>query len=70
MDYETSSIREDAVGEREGPGCMNLGGAFLSTGSIAWCGRLSYNGCDNNVSRITDNVLRRFASTEPRAESR
>ncbi|MEA2585417.1 MAG: hypothetical protein QOF33_3502 [Thermomicrobiales bacterium] len=44
---------------------MNLGGAFLSTGSIAWCGCLSYNGYDNNASRITDNVLRRFASTEP-----
>ncbi len=40
------------------------GGAVFSTGSISWCGSLSYNGYDNNVSRITDNVLRRFASDE------
>jgi N,N-dimethylformamidase len=38
------------------------GGAVFSTGSIAWCGSLSHNGYDNNVSRITENVLRRFAS--------
>ena len=37
-------------------------GAVFSTGSIAWCGALSHNGYDNNVSRITDNVVRRFAS--------
>ncbi|MGE0820816.1 MAG: N,N-dimethylformamidase beta subunit family domain-containing protein [Candidatus Binatia bacterium] len=41
--------------------CPN-GGAVFSTGSIAWCGSLSYNKYDNNVSRITDNVLRRFAA--------
>ncbi|MBV9354910.1 MAG: LamG domain-containing protein [Chloroflexi bacterium] len=40
------------------------GGAVFSTGSISWCGSLSHNGYDNNVSRITDNVLRRFASDE------
>jgi N,N-dimethylformamidase len=39
--------------------CPN-GGAVFSTGSIAWCGSLSYNNYDNNVSRVTDNVLRRF----------
>ncbi|HEY5057487.1 MAG TPA: N,N-dimethylformamidase beta subunit family domain-containing protein [Gaiellaceae bacterium] len=38
------------------------GGAVFSTGSIAWCGALSHNGYDNNVSRITGNVLRRFAA--------
>jgi N,N-dimethylformamidase len=37
----------------------------FSTGSIAWCGSLSHNGYDNNVSRITENVLRRFASDDP-----
>ena len=26
---------------------------------------LSYNGYDNDVSRITENVLRRFAADEP-----
>lgn len=37
------------------------GGAVFSTGSIAWCGCLSYNGYQNNVSRITENVLRKFS---------
>jgi N,N-dimethylformamidase len=41
------------------------GGAVFATGSIAWCGALSYNKYENHVSRITDNVLRRFASDEP-----
>ena len=36
-------------------------GAVFSVGSISWCGSLSYNGYDNNVSRITENVLRRFS---------
>jgi N,N-dimethylformamidase len=38
------------------------GGGVFSTGSIAWCGALSHDGYDNNVSRITGNVLRRFAA--------
>jgi N,N-dimethylformamidase len=37
------------------------GGAVFSTGSIAWCASLSHDGYDNTVSRITENVLRRFA---------
>jgi N,N-dimethylformamidase len=37
------------------------GGAVFSAGSIAWFGSLSFNGYDNNVSRITDNVLIKFA---------
>jgi N,N-dimethylformamidase len=41
------------------------GGGVFSTGSIAWGGSLSYNNYTNNVSRITENVLRRFASPEP-----
>ena len=45
----------------EGP----KGGGVFSTASISWCGALSYNGYDNNVSRITDNVLTRFASDDP-----
>ncbi len=40
------------------------GGAVFSTGSISWCGSLSHNAYDNNVSRITDNVLRQFARDE------
>ncbi len=41
------------------------GGAVFSTGSITWCGSLSHNGYDNNVSRITANVLNRFLQDEP-----
>ena len=40
------------------------GGAVFSTGSIAWAGSLSHNGYENNVARITHNVLRRFVSDE------
>ena len=35
-------------------------GAVFSVGSINWMGSLLHNGCDNNVSRVTENVLRRF----------
>jgi N,N-dimethylformamidase len=41
------------------------GGAVFSASSIAWCGSLSHNEYDNNVSRITANVLERFMSDEP-----
>lgn len=41
------------------------GGALFATSSIAWCGALSHNNYDNNVSRITENVLRRFMNPEP-----
>ena len=41
------------------------GGGVFSVGSITWCGALAHDGYGNNVSRITDNVLRRFASAEP-----
>jgi N,N-dimethylformamidase len=37
------------------------GGAVFSVGSISWCGSLSFNNYDNNISRITENVLRNFA---------
>jgi N,N-dimethylformamidase len=36
------------------------GGAVFSVGSISWSGALSHNDYDNDVSRITENVLRRF----------
>ena len=41
------------------------GGAVFATGSIAWCCALSHNGYDNNVSRLTGNVLRRFLDPSP-----
>ena len=39
------------------------GGAVFSAGAICWRGALSWNGYDNNVSRITENALRAFASS-------
>jgi len=41
------------------------GGATFSVGSIAWAGSLSHNGYNNNVSRITKNVLQRFLDPSP-----
>ena len=41
------------------------GGAVFATSSIAWCGSLSHNNYDNNVSKITWNVLQRFADPKP-----
>jgi N,N-dimethylformamidase len=45
----------------EGP----RGGAVFSVGSMAWVGALSHNHYDNEVSRITENVLRRFMDAAP-----
>jgi len=39
------------------------GGAVFSSGSITFCGALPVNGFDNNVSRILENVFRRFLET-------
>jgi N,N-dimethylformamidase len=36
------------------------GGAIFAVGSITFCGSLSHNGYDNNVSRILRNVIDRF----------
>jgi N,N-dimethylformamidase len=41
------------------------GGAVFSTGSIAYAGSLSWNGFENNIARLTTNVLRRFADERP-----
>ncbi|MDQ0471500.1 LamG domain-containing protein [Labrys wisconsinensis] len=41
------------------------GGAVFSVGSISWCGSLSHNNYDNNVSRITGNVLRKLGGLPP-----
>jgi N,N-dimethylformamidase len=37
------------------------GGAVFSVGSICWIGSLPHNDYDNNVSRITWNVLAAFS---------
>lgn len=41
------------------------GGAVFSTGSIGWASSLAFAGYDNEVSRITANVLRRFIDPKP-----
>ena len=39
-------------------------GAVFSVGSICWCASLSHNNYDNNVSRITQNVLDAFSKSD------
>lgn len=41
------------------------GGAVFSVGSIAWSGSLAHSQYDNNVARVTNNVLERFADPAP-----
>ncbi len=41
------------------------GGAVFSASSIAWAGSLSHNNYENNVSQITENVLKRFVDPKP-----
>ena len=41
------------------------GGAVFSVGSIAWTGSLSHAEYANSVSRVTQNVLDRFADAKP-----
>lgn len=41
------------------------GGAVFSTGSIAWATSLAHQGYENDVSRMTENVVRRFADPQP-----
>jgi N,N-dimethylformamidase len=38
------------------------GGAVFAPGSLSWCGSLSHNNYDNNVSQIMENVLSGFLS--------
>jgi N,N-dimethylformamidase len=52
---QNETIRSDLVYfETEG------GGAVFSTGSIAWASAMAWNRYENEVSRLTLNVLRRF----------
>jgi N,N-dimethylformamidase len=41
------------------------GGAVFSVGSITFCGSLSHNNYDNPISRLLENVVRRFADPAP-----
>jgi N,N-dimethylformamidase len=56
----STAVRADMV-FYEHPG----GGAVFSTGSIAYVGSLGHAGHDNNISRLTSNVLRRFLDPAP-----
>ncbi|MDP6567182.1 MAG: N,N-dimethylformamidase, partial [Alphaproteobacteria bacterium] len=58
--FDDPNVRADMVFFE----CPN-GGAVFSTGSIAWVSSLAHQGYDNNVARITSNVLRRFLDPEP-----
>jgi N,N-dimethylformamidase len=40
------------------------GGAVFSVGSMAYIGALNHNGFDNDIARITTNVLRRFSDPQ------
>ncbi len=42
------------------------GGGVFSTGSMAWCGSLMSDEGNNNVSRLTANILRHFANRPDR----
>ena len=57
MDYQ---VRADIVYFR-----TRNDGAVFSTSSIAWVGALNHGGYDNNASRMTANVLRRFMDEAP-----
>lgn len=41
------------------------GGAVFTTGSIAWAASLAYNDYDNDVAKLSTNVLRRFKEDTP-----
>jgi N,N-dimethylformamidase len=56
----SSLVRSDVVFFR-----TPSGGAVFSVGSIAWCGALGVKGGDNDVARVTRNVLVRFADPSP-----
>ena len=39
------------------------GGAVFSTGSISYAGAIAHNAFDNDIARMTNNVLQRFLDT-------
>ena len=58
LDRKTDNVHADMV-YFETPN----NGAVFSVGSMCWCASLSHNGYDNNVSRITENVLDAFSNS-------
>lgn len=61
LDLTRNAAGADATVFFEHPG----GGAVFSTGSIAFVGSLAHKGYDNNIARLTRNVLRRFLDPAP-----
>ena len=59
-DTDSFQVRADVVNFT-----TRSGGAVFSTGSIASSGSLAENGYDNDVARITRNVLERFTNPAP-----
>ncbi|WP_352901214.1 N,N-dimethylformamidase beta subunit family domain-containing protein [Mesorhizobium sp. M1340] len=57
---ENENVRSDLVFFE-----TSSGGAVFSVGSISWCMSLPINGYDNDVSRLTRNVLERFREPAP-----
>jgi N,N-dimethylformamidase len=55
-----SNVRADMV-FFETPG----GGAVFSVGSISFCSALSFNGYQNDISRLLENAVKRFANPMP-----
>ena len=70
---EDVSLNRPGLGGTEEPGVRAdlvffetpAGGAVFSTGSIAWAGSLAHDRYDNNVARLTGNVLNRFLDPKP-----
>ena len=57
VERQTASIRAD-ISYYE----TTAGGGVFAAGSMCWCPALPHNDYDNNVSRVTENVLRRLGS--------
>jgi N,N-dimethylformamidase len=57
---EQVSVRADIVLT-----ALESGGGVFSVGSIAYTAALSHHGYENNIARLTSNVLRRFRQPEP-----
>ncbi|MGD8829463.1 MAG: hypothetical protein PVF57_02560 [Pseudomonadales bacterium] len=60
LDLQGANVRADMV-FFETP----AGGAVFSIGSISYAGSLAHNGFDNDIARITGNVLTRFLDETP-----
>ncbi|TMR89582.1 LamG domain-containing protein [Nonomuraea basaltis] len=56
----SDKVRSDIVFMETGQG-----GAVFSVSSMNWAGSLSHKGYDNDVARVTTNVLNRFRDPEP-----